>query len=405
MNRFSARLTKAGSARVDGCVAMGTRRHDGKGATGTAVVVFLVVVGLVAALVAWFYWTHGVSVSGSDGMSGGPYGRPVEPAPRPALTATSTRISTPALHPPYDREAALVALDQAAVKVNAMLAESDVGPAVEKLVGDLVERYPAFPEARTLLAQVLIRRGDTEAAYAQLARSLALEPAQPNIRELAGTVALNLGHMDEAADHFAAAIQTDPAETRYRLSLANVRLKQGRFDDARKELATVIRLDADEHRAYALLADVHAQQGALPEAMAQLAHAVQRVPEDDRRSLIAYTRKRALLLRRAGRPRDALQAFVSLYPAEREQLAVLGDIAICWDMLEQPGRAAEAYEQAFQKEPTQWPLMAEAARWYQRAGDHGAVTRCLDIVRTLNPRAPVLDELGTSAMTTQPVSP
>ncbi len=356
---------------------MNRRRVRARGTSGTSVVVVLVLVGLLAGVLAWVYWTYGVRVPAAS---------------QPAAVST------------YDREAALVALDQAAVKVNAALAQPQVTPATVQMARELVSRYPHFPEARTLLAQVLLRAGDAEAAYEQVARSLELAPRQTSVQELAGAIASNLGRLDVAAGHFAAAAACEPNATRYRLSLANVLLKQGRLDSAQQQLRTIIRLNAQEHRAYALLADVYAQGDQMVEALAQVERALEHTPEEDRHSVVTYTRKRALLLRRAGRPREALQAFVSLYPVERQDPLVLADIAAAWDMLGQPGQAAAVYEQAATKDPTAWRLLAEAARWHDRDGDRPAVERCLKMVRLLNPHAPVLDELAPDASVAQPAT-
>ncbi len=339
------------------------------GAAGTGVVIGLVLLGLLAGLTAWVYWTRGVQLGDPPASSAGP----------------------------YDREAALIALDQTAVKVNAALAEPPVAAATEALVRDLVTRYPAMPEAHTLLAQVLLARDQAAAAYGALEQALELSPRPaelPPILELAGTVAVNLGRLDVAAEHFGRAVALEPGSTRYRLSLANVHLKQGRLDAAAWQLEQVIVLDAGEHRAYALLSDVAAQHGNLPAALRHIARALEQTPDDDRRNVVTYTRKRALLLRRADQPGQALQVLDSLHPIEQQQVDVLADLAGCWAALEQPGRAAEVYEQAFAKDPANWRLLAEAARWHNRAADQTAVMRCLAIIRSLNPHAPVLDELG-----------
>lgn len=331
-------------------------------------VVALVAAGLLAGLAAWFYWTRGVRVA--------------EPP------SAGNRA--------YDREAALAALDATAVRVNAALAERPVAAAAEALVRDLAARYPAMAEARTLLAQVLLAREQTEAAYTEIERALDLSaaPAElPPILELAGTVAVNLGRLDAAAEHFGRAVALEPGSTRYRLSLANVYLKQRRLDAAAWQLEQVIVFDGGEHRAYALLADVAAQGGDQAAAQRYIGRALEHTPQDDRPTIVTYMRKRALLLLDAGQAREALQVLGALLPIEQQRPEVLADIAACWAELQQPGRAAQVYEDAFAKDPTNWRLMAEAARWHHRASDRRGVERCLAAVRGLNPRAPVLEEL------------
>jgi len=244
-----------------------------------------------------------------------------------------------------------------------------------------------------LFGQVLAQQGDSERSYEQLSASLDLDPRQPQVQVLAGTLAEVIGKLDRAAWHYSQAISLEPGSASHRLRLANVYFKQQDYDQARRQALDALRLNSDEHRAYAILADIFANQNKLDLALQETVKAIDHTPPDDRTSLVIYTRKRGILLRRANRPEEALQVLTALFPAEKRQDDVMADIATCWMMLGQPINAAGVYEEALKSDPTAWRWEAEAARWRIKAGDLEGAGAHIKAIRLLNPRAPVIAEL------------
>lgn len=294
----------------------------------------------------------------------------------------------------FDAKAAQTEVEALGLKVSHALTTGLLGPAMEQETRAMVDRYPRFAPARTLLAQVLWSRQQVPAAYEQLRLGLDLDPKQPAVQEMAGTLALELGKPDEAGTHFSRAMDLDPREPRYRLDLANVYLRQREFDRAQRLFLEALRIDSNLHAAYAGLSDLFAQQNKLGLALEQAQWAIEHTPVSERSRQVIYLRKKANLLRRDNRPAEALQVLNMLTDGERQDPALLAELATTLMMLGKPADAAELYHRAWEKSPTQWELAAEAARYYQRAGNTLAAGQMLEQVRQVNPQASVLTDLG-----------
>ncbi|MCC7203529.1 MAG: tetratricopeptide repeat protein [Phycisphaeraceae bacterium] len=304
-------------------------------------------------------------------------------APSPATTSTA-----------FDATAAQAQVQALGQKVSHAMTTGLLGPAMEQEARALADRFPRFAPARTLLAQVLWSRQQVPAAYEQLSLGLGLDPKQAAVQEMAGTLALELGKPDEAGTHFSRAMDLDPKEPRYRLDLANVYLRQREFDRAERLFLEALQIDSNLHAAYAGLSDLFAQQNKLVMALDQVQHAIDHTPVSERARQVIYLRKKANLLRRANRPAEALQVLNMLTDGERRDPAVLAELATTHTMLGKPADAAELYHRAWEKSPTQWELAAEAARYYQRAGNTLAAGQMLEQVRQVNPQASVLTDPG-----------
>ncbi|MCC7145598.1 MAG: tetratricopeptide repeat protein [Phycisphaeraceae bacterium] len=260
-------------------------------------------------------------------------------------------------------------------------------------VRGLVDRYPRYGPAHTLLGQAYWQAGQKKEAYDAMNMSLQINPAQPEVQELAGTMAMGLERMDRAGWHFGQAITYAPAEPRYRLALANVYLRERDFDKARTLLLECIRLDSDQHRAYSALSDVFAQQNKMDLALEQIQRAMEHTPAEQHNTFVLYGRKKASLLRRDNKPQEAMQVLLALGEEAKNEPQVLADMGTCWMMLSKPAEAAVMYREAFARQPIRWELAAEAARYFIKAGDVAAAQEMLEQVRTLQPQAQVLREL------------
>lgn len=306
-----------------------------------------------------------------------------------------TSSAPAALTAGFDLRAAQAEVEALGQKVSHALATGLLGPSIEQEARALVDRFPRFAPARTLLAQVLWSARQVPAAYEQLRLGLELDPKQASVQEMAGTLALELGRPDEAGTHFSRALDLEPREPRYRLDLANVYLRQREFDRAQRLFLEALQIDSDLHAAYSGLSDLFAQQNKLGLALEQAQRAVEHTPVSERPRQAIYLRKKANLLRRDNRPAEALQVLAMLTDGERQDPAVLAELAATHMMLGRPADAAELYHRAWENAPSRWELAAEAARYYQRAGHATAASQMLEQVRQINPQASVLSEPAT----------
>ncbi len=294
---------------------------------------------------------------------------------------------------PYDREAALAATESLGEQFNNRIGE---GAAVDTLIDEgreLVEQYPQFAQAHTLLGEMMIYANDYESAYEQLDRSLQIEPYQPEIHILAGGVQVKRGNLESAERHYLDASSIKPRESRYLLLLAGVRIQMEQFEQARQNLLKAIQLDSTNYRAYGLLSDMYARQNKIELALDQVNKAISLVPDDKSGDLRVYILKQVKLLHRAGRVEESLLILRSLPPREQLRPEVMAEIAVTQNLLGKPGDAARHYESALLVEPLSAGYALEAARWYARSGEQEKARELLSRARRINPQVDGLDEV------------
>jgi tetratricopeptide (TPR) repeat protein len=258
---------------------------------------------------------------------------------------------------------------------------------------ELAEEYPQFARAHRVYGQALEFDGRKDAAYAEFCRALTLDPEQAELQLVTGAMAVELGRLGEAAEHCEKAVELSPKTAIYRVHLANVYFKQKDFERAKVGAQEAIQLDFLCHQGYALLSDIAAQQGNMPLALQQVQKAIDHTPVKDRKEQVTYIRKEAALLRRDGRPGDALHVLDDLRVEERARPEVLEDMGRTLEDLGRPAEAAERYESALADDPTDWRLAAGAAHWRIRAGDRKTAQIHIDTLRRINPRLTVIREL------------
>lgn len=258
----------------------------------------------------------------------------------------------------------------------------------------LVETYPLFAPARTLLAQLYINKGQYDLAYPQLVKSLELDSQQSKVQQLAGTVAQGLGRYADASTHFGQAVGLEPENGKYRVYLAQTFIEQQRYDDAKMTLLQALQIDSNLHQAYYALSSLDAKQGRLIQAITQAKRAIEHIGYEEEGPRVAYVRWLAKLLMRDNRPTDALQVFDQLSSDQRTSAPVLEDKATAWQMLGKPERGAQLYEDALSVHVDQWPLALGAARWYLKADDKVNARRMKDALQRINPDAPALKTLN-----------
>lgn len=262
---------------------------------------------------------------------------------------------------------------------------------------DLVTRYPQYAEAHKLYGQILSDdsrfRDALEEFESALRLGLSAETDQAEVHMLAGNLSLMLEQVDRAERHFAAALKIKPNSARYRLHMAQVHIQKQQYDPARTLLLESLAIDSSQYEAHSALSDLYARQGNLAMALTQVQKAIDGTPISERERRDVYLRKKASLLRRDNKPEESIQTLRTLSLEARFEPDVVEEVAVSWAMVGLPSRAAEAYESALDKLPTDWRLAAGAARWRIKAGDKPAAQRHIDTIRRINAGLPVIREL------------
>ncbi len=353
-------------------------RSSGRISTGTLAVLVMLGAGVLAGAVAVVYWMGVIERTWPTDAPA-----PATPSPDPAAPPAAA-----ALDP--DARADLEAMRQVYMDVRQNRADL---PRVLTAARNYAAAHPTDPQGHLFVGQVAMELGDYPQALAAWQRCLELDPQQTNVHLLAGSVALGLDQLDAAQQHFQAALALEPNHVNARLNLAQLHLRRQQRDEARRLLHEALALDSSAHAAHAALADLYAQQGDLDLAIHQITRAIDLTPAPDAGKLVLYLRKQAALLRQAQRPVESLQALQSLPVSERSKFEVLEEMAACWEMLQQPRRAAALYEQLMLVSPNDWRLPAAAARWRLRAGDRAEAQTALDAWRRLQPQSSERAEL------------
>jgi len=338
---------------------------------GTWAVMMLILAGVAAGSMAVAHWSNMANFI-------------PKPTPDPPPAAGSA---------PFDQDAALAELEHLQNRFNQAATQKISVSPIRNAALRLVETYPQFAPARTLLGQIHLYTDQPQAAYDQFTLSLELDGQQPEVHLLAGTIALGLDRVDDALGHYSMAIGINPANPRYRLHIAQAYLKKREHKQARQALLETLRIDSDSHEAYAVLAELYAQQNKLSLALTAITKAGEHTPPASKTRLLIYSRQKAQLLRRDNRIDEALLVLASIDPADQSNPTVLADKATCYAQLGQPEQAAKIYERALALDPTYWQLAAAAAHWRIEAGDTKTAKQHLDTIRHLNPHAPVIAHL------------
>lgn len=336
--------------------------------SGSWAVIAMVVLGLVAAVIAYIYWTNYVKVG--------------EPEPR-------TRAAE------FDYERAAKELAQ----LDDDLAEAkrvQRFDAILDRVHAFVARYPKFPPAYTLLAKVYIERLEWPRAYEELQRSLALAAEQPLVHRLAGTMQYEMGDYEKAEEHYHTAHLLDPNDPIHVVYIAQVYLRTNRIEEAKIKLLEALQMNPRTHEAYATMSDLYMKQNDPTRALQQIDRALEvtQAIANERGVVVPYVRKRGAVLRRAEQPEAALQTFEQmLHEAEMFQPVVAREVAETWGQMGRPDEAVKFYDRATAANPTEWRLLEGATDWALRAGDVRAARRHLRSLEKLNPHLPVIAQL------------
>ena len=298
----------------------------------------------------------------------------------------------PAGSVPLDDETARAELELIEQRYPAQRDSGNLDQALTEITR-VVEKYPGYAAARVQMALVLAETGRSESAYIHLKKCLDLDNQQPNVELLAGTFAMQLNDLTGSAHHFSRAVGLAPENGEYRVYLAQVQIRRHQFDAARMTLLDALRLDSSLHEAYFSLADVFARQNELQLALQQVQKAIENTPIAERKKQIGYILRKAKLLQRMNQPEQSLQTLRHIPARRRQELDVLEEMAISWNLLKRPEKSAELYEQVLAQRPTQWRLAAGAARWQIASGEVEKARKHLERIQYLDSEAPAIPNL------------
>jgi tetratricopeptide (TPR) repeat protein len=175
------------------------------------------------------------------------------------------------------------------------LVDTDPAAAVTPLQ-KAVELAPNQPGPKFLLGVALEKTHRLSEAIAQYQAAEALDGANFDIRFALASVLLNAGHAGEAEPEFRAAAEMRPDNAAVRLGLAQSLLLQNRRDEGADELEKYLALQPNDPAARVARASALVDMGKYEDALAELDKAVTFAPEGLRslklRSQIYFEKKR-----------------------------------------------------------------------------------------------------------------
>ncbi len=295
---------------------------------------------------------------------------------------------TAAVTSPVDSGVGAAAVESSLLAAEQYLTAGDTASA-EAILETLLDRMPRESRAHELYGQVLYLKGVTargagdDAVAARLVSEAydhyrtSVETAEEwgdldpltiaGLHQSAGEIASAAGRPQEALEHFRAAGRIDPTALKAPLYEAQILIQLGRPQEADRALQRVLQLDPDEAYAHASLAALALQRADRESAVRHITEARRIDPGN-----LTLRLEQARILRRCDEPRRALELLLALDDSTRAKEAVAAEVAECYLRLNQPGKAAAAWELRYRlhpRHPTAWRAAVRAAAARLEAGD------------------------------------
>lgn len=283
---------------------------------------------------------------------------------------------------------------QALLDARQYLTHQEPGKA-EALLNEVLAHDPRDPEAHNTLGEIRLSQGRGIEAYDHFRASLEADPSNADKHFLAGVVATKLGKADESLAHHRRAVELSPQIPKYHLYLGTALLAAGQIGEAQAQAEQARQLDPSVAETYLLIAGVAEQSKDFNRAIAAIDQGVGLLSPPDPR-LVRYTIYKASLLRISDRPAQALNLLHEL-PAPDDQIEDLSaEMAQCYLLLGQPGKAAAAWMELFTHRPHNARAAAEVGLCLLRAGDPRQAARYLGLARAADPAHPSVRILEAS---------
>lgn len=253
-----------------------------------------------------------------------------------------------------------------------------------RLLKPYLENRPEDHEAYLLMAKSFLTQNRYEDCYIQLEKCLLIKPQQEESQFTAGVVAEQINKTEQAVAHFQAATGMAPDNVKYAVYLGNALLRAGRADEAMSQSQVAMRLDPTLAEVHALRAKISEYHGHWQEALDYNTRALELL-QDDRGKLADYAAYHGQLLRKAGRPRDAVTYLFAIEPSLQRQERVVEQLSEAYKALGEPVKAAGAWIELFTLEPTHVRAAAEAAHAMLLAGHVREARYYCSLAERINP--------------------
>ena len=270
----------------------------------------------------------------------------------------------------------------------------------ETLWRDTLTKNPDAWLAHDNLAELLSRRGETEAALASYATALRLQPVQPEGHLNVGVILVQQKKFDEAKAHFEEAIKSDPryAPACYNLGiLADMR---GDHAEALIQYRRTLKLQPDHDGAFRNLTLALTTQGKYEETIPYYEAALRMHPKD-----VVLRKGLAGALAQTGKAEQAIAQYLIVLAASPGDVEARNNLGITFAVQQRWDKAIEQFRQVLRTHPDE--VAAHGNLAYALASQHKlpeAIEQYRQVLR-LNPADPrarqglgsALAELGNLA--------
>ena len=205
----------------------------------------------------------------------------------------------------------------------------------------------------------------------------------------AGIAAEQAGNLPLAIELYRSAADTDDAAKLY-LGLAL--LRKNNVSAALIILEELISQRPNDPMLYASLAECYSQLGRHEDALEYIEEAIRLAPDEP-----AFRIRRAHLLRTSGQPLLAAETILAMPDSFRTLEAATDELAAALEESGRPELAAAAWADHAQAYPSSISAAVTTARAYQRAEMHDEAQLWIDVVESLNPQHPELENLRDAA--------
>jgi protein O-mannosyl-transferase len=145
---------------------------------------------------------------------------------------------------------------------------------------EALEIYPAFSGTHDNLGVALLKKGRSDEAVAQLLKAAELDPYDAMVHDNLGIAYRRKGMIDEAFAQFQLALNINPGDVSARFNLAQALVKVGRLDDAVAQYQAILKGEPANVEARLRLGDLLLRTGKVDDAVAQFRRAVDDGPGD-----------------------------------------------------------------------------------------------------------------------------
>ncbi|WP_297772347.1 tetratricopeptide repeat protein [uncultured Roseovarius sp.] len=220
----------------------------------------------------------------------------------------------------------------------------------EDLARGVLNDVPNHAVAQGLLIDIALERGDLDQALARADTALVQHPDEPKLRRKRAAVLRRFGRYRDACDLCEELYREQPDDPSYACDLAVCYRLLGASDRA-EDLARGVLNDVPNHvAAQGLLIDIPLERGDVDQALARADAALVRCPDEPK-----LRRKRAVVLRRLGRHRDACDLFEELHREQPDDPAFACDLAVSLRQLGAFDRAKALAAQVLATRPDYLP--------------------------------------------------